>query len=638
MKIHLALSPAFAAAILIQSSTASIAQQNSPLRAPAVTEYIDPSRAATSHLPSDELQPPTPDSPASRTGPTELKGEGTELKVFQLVNSSAEAMVQMLTQLYSREKATFVADRRTNAVLVRGPTRTLLEIEAIVLKLEADDRKDAILPAGSTHPGKSRSMFGSDFNSSLESAADETDLNPLDPLSSAAPRGIYQRRERQEDGHGVSDAPDALLEGLRSAHQRAERQASQTANGLRRSNPNAAQRGRTHNGQLLGDVEAAFEARQNLQRAELSQLRERLASIEQSIAARERVKEKIIQNRVAELLDPNLQWEPPATGARAAPPSTPQLMLPGGEAPSSFNRGSARSVDPTAEPGRWPSAAMPGGSLILRSAEEYGRELGAAEAKLQHSSRLSSRGFVSPATLAADERRLKALQAEYAAQLRLLELELQSAEVAMQTSKAESQRAEELLRIGAVGGGVQEAERRKREAEQARVRLEQLKTLYELYRAAGKTDAGAKEKPSSEPPAAGAEPPATSLPSATRSGQGIEWQHDLEAAKRAAAASNRLVLIDVWAPWCHWCQPLEENVFSRQEVIRAIEDHYVPVRLDYDQHRATVRQYEVKGVPWVVILSPDGDLVDQFNTPQSAEKYVERVNKVAALSTPLRRE
>jgi hypothetical protein len=61
---------------------------------------------------------------------------------------------------------------------------------------------------------------------------------------------------------------------------------------------------------LRREVESAFEARQQLQRAQLHRLRERLERIEQSIAARERIRDRIIDHRVDELLDPNLRWGP----------------------------------------------------------------------------------------------------------------------------------------------------------------------------------------------------------------------------------------------------------------------------------------------------------------------------------------
>ena len=60
---------------------------------------------------------------------------------------------------------------------------------------------------------------------------------------------------------------------------------------------------------LRRQVSAAFEARQQWQDAELVRLRARLAAIEESVAAREKIKDTIINRRVEELLDPDLRWE-----------------------------------------------------------------------------------------------------------------------------------------------------------------------------------------------------------------------------------------------------------------------------------------------------------------------------------------
>jgi YHS domain-containing protein/thiol-disulfide isomerase/thioredoxin len=111
--------------------------------------------------------------------------------------------------------------------------------------------------------------------------------------------------------------------------------------------------------------------------------------------------------------------------------------------------------------------------------------------------------------------------------------------------------------------------------------------------------------------------------------QGVQWQPDLESAKQAAAASNRLVLMHFSASWCHWCKPLEKNVFAQPEVARAVEASYVAVRMDYDQHRQIAKQYGVKGVPWDVVITPDGSWVEDFNSPQTAEMYSARVTKIA---------
>jgi polysaccharide biosynthesis/export protein len=56
-------------------------------------------------------------------------------------------------------------------------------------------------------------------------------------------------------------------------------------------------------------VRNAFEARQELQRAELVAFRLRLDALQKKIDDRERMQDEIVKRRVAELLNPNLKWE-----------------------------------------------------------------------------------------------------------------------------------------------------------------------------------------------------------------------------------------------------------------------------------------------------------------------------------------
>ncbi len=65
-------------------------------------------------------------------------------------------------------------------------------------------------------------------------------------------------------------------------------------------------------------VRQAFESRQNLQRAELAEFARRLKCIQQSIEMREQVSQQIIDRRVQELLNPNLEWEKPGTNRGSA--------------------------------------------------------------------------------------------------------------------------------------------------------------------------------------------------------------------------------------------------------------------------------------------------------------------------------
>ena len=120
------------------------------------------------------------------------------------------------------------------------------------------------------------------------------------------------------------------------------------------------------------------------------------------------------------------------------------------------------------------------------------------------------------------------------------------------------------------------------------------------------------------------------LASPTLGQEAIRWQSDLEAAKRLAAETNRHVLIHFWATWCNPCMALEQSVFQQPGVAQAIETHYVPVKLNVDQHGSVAQGYGVKSIPTDVIITPKGEVVHKTTSPPTAEQYVAHMTRAVS--------
>jgi len=100
------------------------------------------------------------------------------------------------------------------------------------------------------------------------------------------------------------------------------------------------------------------------------------------------------------------------------------------------------------------------------------------------------------------------------------------------------------------------------------------------------------------------------------------WMEDFEAAKKLAAASGKMVVVDVTgSDWCPPCQQIEAEVFSRPEFLTATAP-YVRVRLDYPrygvqgekirvQNAQLADRYPFDGFPTVLMLDAQGLLVGQ---------------------------
>jgi hypothetical protein len=152
------------------------------------------------------------------------------------------------------------------------------------------------------------------------------------------------------------------------------------------------------------------------------------------------------------------------------------------ESSAPLTRRSSLGVQPAASVERGGTAAA-GAETIFRSPSEFGTGLTEATDRLEHAQRMHKKGFMSEAELERTRRRLQLLQDEYAAQIRLLELELAGAEANLEASQKLLKASTSLYEIGRSTAA--EVVRQRQPVEQARSRIERLRTLLDLYRKAG---------------------------------------------------------------------------------------------------------------------------------------------------------
>lgn len=111
---------------------------------------------------------------------------------------------------------------------------------------------------------------------------------------------------------------------------------------------------------------------------------------------------------------------------------------------------------------------------------------------------------------------------------------------------------------------------------------------------------------------------------------GMHWQTNLDAARKVAAETNRLILLHFWTDSCGPCMRMEREVFSRPDVAAAIEANFVPVKVNGQHFPMTAREYGVQGYPTDLILTPQGGLVYRRTGGSDATHYVAVLNQVVA--------
>ena len=124
---------------------------------------------------------------------------------------------------------------------------------------------------------------------------------------------------------------------------------------------------------------------------------------------------------------------------------------------------------------------------------------------------------------------------------------------------------------------------------------------------------------------------------------GDVWMTDFEAAQAKAAAEQKPLLLDfTGSDWCGWCIKLDKEVFSQNAFKQFAAESLILVELDFPrsqeqsaelkaQNAALAEKYGIRGFPTILILSPEGELIEKTGYQRGgAAAYVAHIQEILA--------
>lgn len=98
--------------------------------------------------------------------------------------------------------------------------------------------------------------------------------------------------------------------------------------------------------------------------------------------------------------------------------------------------------------------------------------------------------------------------------------------------------------------------------------------------------------------------------------------HTMKEAFDAAATEDKFVFVYVYAPWCPYCQRIEQNVYTDADVQQFMREHFVMVPVNGDdpeevhQFRgeavaapALMNMLGARGFPTLAFMEPSGETI-----------------------------
>ncbi|MCP4374762.1 MAG: thioredoxin family protein [bacterium] len=120
------------------------------------------------------------------------------------------------------------------------------------------------------------------------------------------------------------------------------------------------------------------------------------------------------------------------------------------------------------------------------------------------------------------------------------------------------------------------------------------------------------------------------------------WVTDFEAAKTAAKAQGKYLLVDfTGSDWCGWCIKLKQQVFDKDHFKTEAPKNFILVELDFprakdkitpeliEQNKKLAKKYSVRGYPTILLMDSDGRAFAKTGYRAGGpEKYIEHLNSL----------
>lgn len=110
----------------------------------------------------------------------------------------------------------------------------------------------------------------------------------------------------------------------------------------------------------------------------------------------------------------------------------------------------------------------------------------------------------------------------------------------------------------------------------------------------------------------------------------IHWRDWSDEALEASEAEDKLIILSIGTPWCHWCHVMDDTTYSDPKIVETINERFIPIRVEAEKRPDIQDRYLLGGWPSTIWLLPDGRVLTG-TTFMPPEAMIHKLNEVDAL-------
>lgn len=104
------------------------------------------------------------------------------------------------------------------------------------------------------------------------------------------------------------------------------------------------------------------------------------------------------------------------------------------------------------------------------------------------------------------------------------------------------------------------------------------------------------------------------------------FEGTFEDLQQQAARKKQPYFIDFYTSWCGYCKKLDQTTFKDPEVIKFIDNNYIPFKSNAEgsEGKALAQKYGVSGFPTMIFFDPDGNVIGKIVGYVDASTFIHK--------------